>query len=168
MAFVAVTQVSPIIAAGSAIALSLGLVLTAYTAGARLRDLARHLSSWIRDLAALAILLLLIAAVIGVATDLRPLTHASGEIDRLRSVWLFSDLLKSVAAPTEILLSHSEGLIQSGESTLALAGIDVHVAGIGRFHDRHRRPLTSREYGFLIGCWTAFVCNSRGELHVTD
>jgi hypothetical protein len=54
MAFVAVTQVSPIIAAGSAIALSLGLVLAAHAAGARLRDLARHLPSWVRDLAALA------------------------------------------------------------------------------------------------------------------
>ena len=71
MAFVAVTQVSPIIAAGSAIALSLGLVLAAHAAGARLRDLARHLPPWVRDLAALAIMLLLIAAVIGVATDLR-------------------------------------------------------------------------------------------------
>jgi hypothetical protein len=54
MAFVAVTQVSPIIAAGSAIALSLGLVLAAHAAGTRLRDLARHLPSWVRDLAALA------------------------------------------------------------------------------------------------------------------
>ena len=71
MAFVAVTQVSPIIAAGSAIALSLGLVLAAHAAGARLRDLARHLPPWVRDLAALATMLLLIAAVIGVVTDLR-------------------------------------------------------------------------------------------------
>ena len=400
MAFVAVTQVSPIIAAGSAIALSLGLVLAAHAAGARLRDLARHLPPWVRDLAALGTMLLLIAAVIGVATDLRlkgfeldgqllanaeaglfdqqadvhsslpepfvwaivraaglvtvlltvfglswsyrqhgpqsafaraeadyrkalrryasalarskattvlaPLSsvlvamamlsgqpaHATGcegpavvalidtttayddqdreqimpaiddmvrslapgdrlvirtvrdapsasrlllddcvpstvvftwsldgvwtwltsnpsitrtaradfrtavrdallpelrqhgdapatalvdtlayvavEIDRLRSVWLFSDLLESVAVPTDVLLSRSDGLIQSSGSAPALAGVDVHVAGIGRFHDQHRRPLTSREYGFLIGSWTAFVRNAGGELHVAD
>ena len=71
MAFVAVTQVSPIIAAGSAIALSLGLVLCAHAAGARLRALADHLPAWMRDLAVLLIMLTLIAAVIGVATDLR-------------------------------------------------------------------------------------------------
>lgn len=398
MAFVAVIQVSPIIAAGSAIALSLGLVLAAHAAGARLRDLARHLPLWVRDLAALATMLLLIAAVIGVATDLRlkgfeldgqlladaqaglfdeqpdvlsnlpepfvwaivrtaglvtvlltvfglswsyrqhgpqsvlaraeadyrkalrryasalarskvtsvlapisavvvamlsgqpahaadcdgpsvlalidtttvyddedreqimpaidemvrslapgsqlvirtlrdapsssrllldscvpaavifawsldgiwtwltshpsasrkaqadfrtairdallpqlrqhgdapataligTIAHVTAEIDRLRSVWLFSDLLESVAVPTEILLSRSDGLIQSGGSAPALAGVDVHVAGIGRFHDRHRRPLTSRERGFLNGSWTAFVRNAGGELHVAN
>ena len=400
MAFVAVTQVSPIIAAGSAIALSLSLVLAAHAAGARLRDLARHLRPWVRDLTALATMLLLIVAVIGVATDLRlkgfefdgqlladaqaglfdeqpdvlsdlpepfvwaivraaglvtvlltvfgiswsyrqhgpqtafaraeadyrkalrryasalaqskatsvlapilavvvaismlsgqpahatdcagpavlalidtttayddqdrekimpaiddmvrslapgdrlvirtvrdapsssrlvlddcvpatvvfawsldgiwtwltshpsasrnaradfrtavrdallpalrrhgdapatalvdTLAHVTAEIDRLRSVWLFSDLLESVAAPTEILLSRSDSLIQSGAPVPALADIDVHIAGIGRFHDRHRRSLTSREHGFLIGSWTAFVRNAGGELHVAD
>ncbi len=400
MAFVAVTQVSPIIAAGSAIALSLGLVLAAHTAGACLRDLARHLPPWGRDLAALATMLLLIAAVIGVATDLRlkgfeldgqlladeqaelfdeqpdvlsnlpepfvwaivraaglvtvlltvfglswsyrqhgpqtafaraeadyrkalrryasalarskvtsvpvpisavlvaiamlsgqpahaadcggpsvlalidtttayddqdreqimpaiedmvrslapgsrlvirtvrdapsssrlllddcapaaavftwnldgiwtfltshpsasrkaragfrtsvrdairlelrqhadapatalvdTLAHVTAGLDRLRSIWLFSDLLESVVMPTETLLSRSDSLIQSGAPVPALADIAVHIAGIGRFHDRHRRPLTSREYGFLIGSWTAFVRNAGGELHVAD
>ena len=71
MAFVAVTQVSPMIAAGSAIALSLGLVLCAHAAGAKLRALANHLPTWVRDLTALVTMVLLIAAVIGVATDLR-------------------------------------------------------------------------------------------------
>ncbi|MEM8950533.1 MAG: hypothetical protein AAGC99_14490, partial [Pseudomonadota bacterium] len=96
------------------------------------------------------------------------LAHVTAEIDRLRSIWLFSDLLESEAVPTEILLSRSDGLIQSDGSAPALAGIDFHVAGIGRFHDLHRRSLTSREYGFLIGSWTAFVRNAGGELHVAD
>lgn len=397
MAFVAVTQVSPIIAAGSAIALSLGLVLSAHTAGARLRALAEHISPWSRDLVTLATMLALIAAVIGVATDLRlkgfeldgqflteaqaglfseqmgvlsslpesfigaivraaglvtvlltifgiswsyqhhgpqltfaraeiayrralcryasalkrskttsvlaiavmvsitmvtakpgtaadcnglstfalidtttayddqdrdqimpaiddmamslepgsrliirtvrdapsssrllldacmPVTstfdwsvsgvwqwltsnpnavrvaqaefHTAirdsllpelrqhgdapgtalvdtlmsfmGEAGQLRSVWLFTDLLESVAIPTETLLSRSGGLLKASKPAPTLSGVDVHVAGVGRFHDQRRRPLTSREYGALIDSWTGFVREAGGELYVS-
>ncbi|MGI9504565.1 MAG: hypothetical protein ACR2RE_16085, partial [Geminicoccaceae bacterium] len=71
MAFAAVTQVSPIIAAGSATALSLGLVLCAHAAGGRLRRLAAHLPSWCADVVGIMVMLGLIAAVLAVATDLR-------------------------------------------------------------------------------------------------
>ena len=71
MAFVAVTQASPIVAAGSAIALSLFLVLGAHALGGPLRELAMYLPAWLRHLATVIIMLVLLAAVIAVTVDLR-------------------------------------------------------------------------------------------------
>lgn len=95
------------------------------------------------------------------------LAHFAGEVDRLRSVWLFTDLLESVKTPIEALLSRSDSLIRTMESTPALAGVTVHVAGVGRFHDQSRRPLTSKEFGILVDSWAGFVRRSGGELHVS-
>jgi hypothetical protein len=95
------------------------------------------------------------------------LLHFTGEVDRLRSAWLFTDLLESVKTPAEALLSRSDSLIRTMESTPALAGVTVHVAGIGRFHDQNRRRLTLKEFGTLIDSWASFVRKSGGELHVS-
>ncbi len=95
------------------------------------------------------------------------LAHFAGNVDRLHAVWLFTDLLESVKTPTEALLSRSDSLNQIVEPKPALAGVAVHVAGVGRFHDRVRRRLTSKEYGTLIDSWASFVRQSGGELHVS-
>ena len=71
MAFVAVTQASPIVAAGSAIALSLFLVLGAHALGGPLRELAMNLPAWCRQLLTVAIMIALLATVIAVTVDLR-------------------------------------------------------------------------------------------------
>lgn len=94
------------------------------------------------------------------------LAHFASETEQLSAMWLFTDLLESVAVPTEVLLSRSDSLIRTLEPQQALAGVDVHVAGVGRFHDERRRPLTSKEYGALIDSWASFVRQSGGDLHI--
>jgi len=91
------------------------------------------------------------------------LAYFAGAVGQLQAVWLFTDLLESVKTPTEALLSRSDSL----RPTPALAGVAVHVAGVGRFHDQSRRPLTSKEFGFLIDSWASFVRQSGGELHIS-
>jgi len=71
MAFVAVTQVSPIVAAGSAVALSLSLVLGAHLLGIHLRDMARHVPPWVPSFLGIAMIGTLIACIIAVTVDLR-------------------------------------------------------------------------------------------------
>ena len=71
MAFVAVTQVSPIVAAGSAVALSLFLVLGAHLLGIHLRDMARHVPPWVPSFLGVAVIGTLIACTIAVTIDLR-------------------------------------------------------------------------------------------------
>lgn len=96
------------------------------------------------------------------------LGHFTGEIEPLSAIWLFTDLLESVAVPTTKLLSRSDSLTGFVRTDMALDGIDVHVAGVGRFHDEGRRPLTSKEHGTLIGNWSGFVRHSGGELHLAQ
>ena len=71
MAFVAVTQVSPIVAAGSAVAMSLFLVLCAHLLGIHLRDMARHMPPWVPSILGIAVIGTLIACTIAVTIDLR-------------------------------------------------------------------------------------------------
>ncbi|MDH3661360.1 MAG: hypothetical protein OEU92_15250, partial [Alphaproteobacteria bacterium] len=94
------------------------------------------------------------------------LAHHAGEVDRLSAIWLFTDLLESVALPMDALLSSSASLHDGGQSLPPLSGVDVHVAGIGRFHDRARRPLSQRELGALIGAWTDVIQAAGGTLHL--
>jgi hypothetical protein len=96
------------------------------------------------------------------------LAEFAGEFDRLQAVWLFTDLLDSVETSVEALISQPDALREASDAALALAGIDVHVAGVGRFHDDDRRTLTSREYGILIDSWTAFIRRAGGEFHLAD
>lgn len=95
------------------------------------------------------------------------LGHFVDDIPDLQSVWLFTDLLESVAIPTATLLSRSDSLIGIDRPRPNLGGVDVHAAGAGRFHDQKRRRLTSTEYGALIDAWSGFVRQSGGELHVS-
>ncbi len=83
-------------------------------------------------------------------------------------IWLFSDLLESVAIPTSSLLASSDSLIKLARNDLALSNFNVHVAGVGRFHDPNRRPLTPSEFGSLIDAWAAFIRQSGGEIHVFE
>ncbi|NJO38392.1 MAG: hypothetical protein HC871_13295 [Rhizobiales bacterium] len=71
MAFAAVAQVSPIVAAGSAVALSLFLVLGAHALGGPLRALASYLPAWCRSLITAAVIMALLTAIIAVTIDLR-------------------------------------------------------------------------------------------------
>ena len=96
------------------------------------------------------------------------LGHFAGEIERLSAIWLFTDLLESVAVSTKTLLSRSDSLTGAVRTDTALDGIDVHVAGVGRFHDEGRRPITSKEHETLIDNWSAFVRHSGGELHLAQ
>jgi hypothetical protein len=96
------------------------------------------------------------------------LDHFAGENERLNAIWLFTDLLESVALSTTTLLSISDSLTGAVRTESALEGIGVHVAGVGRFHDKTRRPLTSREQGILIDSWAGFVRRSGGELRLAQ
>ena len=71
MAFVAVAKVSPIVAAGSAIALSLFLVLGAHLLGGVLRAASGFIPPWCRHVTAAALLIGLLAAIVAVTVDLR-------------------------------------------------------------------------------------------------
>lgn len=71
MAFASVAKVSPVIAAGSAIALSLFLVLGAHLIGGALRQTVPHWPSWCRNGVVLITMLLFLAAIIGITWDLR-------------------------------------------------------------------------------------------------
>ncbi len=71
MAFVAVAQVSPIVAAGSAIALSLFLVLGAHLLGGVLRAASTSIPIWCRHLTTLVVLISFLAAIVLVTLDLR-------------------------------------------------------------------------------------------------
>ena len=95
------------------------------------------------------------------------LGHFVDDISDLQSVWLFTDLLESVAIPTATLLSRSDSLIRIDGPRPNLVGVDVHAAGAGRLHDQKRRRLTSTEYGALIDAWSGFIRQSGGELHVS-
>ena len=96
------------------------------------------------------------------------LAEFAGDFDRLQAAWLFTDLLDSVETSAEALISEPDALREAGDAALAFTGVDVHVAGIGRFHDDDRRTLTSREYGILIDSWTAFIRRAGGEFHLAD
>ena len=71
MAFVAVAKVSPIMAAGSAIALSLFLVLGAHLLGGVLGAAASSIPLWCRHMTAAVVLIGLLAAIVAVTVDLR-------------------------------------------------------------------------------------------------
>ena len=103
------------------------------------------------------------APVTALADTLARFADEAGEI---KAVWLFTDLLESVAASPEVLLADSGSLVRAAAAIPGLQGLDVHVAGIGRFHDRLRRPLSSREMGSLIDAWTALIQTSGGRLDV--
>ena len=94
------------------------------------------------------------------------LARAVGGAENIKAVWLFTDLLESVATSPEVLLSDSDSLVHAAAAIPGFQGLDVHVAGTGRFHDRERRPLTPREMGSLIDAWTALIQTSGGRLHV--
>jgi hypothetical protein len=90
----------------------------------------------------------------------------ANEVGGIKAIWLFTDLLESVAASPEVLLADTDGLARAVATMPGLQDLDVHVAGVGRFHDRERRPLTPRELGALIDAWTALIQASGGRLHV--
>ena len=71
IAFESVAKVSPIIAAGSAIALSLFLVLGAHLIGGALRQTVPDWPSWCRNAVVLTSMLMFLGAIIGVTWDLR-------------------------------------------------------------------------------------------------
>ena len=71
MAFVAVAQVNPIVAAGSAVALSLFLVLGAHLMGSVLRATSTSIPIWCRHLTTLIVLTAFLAAIVLVTLDLR-------------------------------------------------------------------------------------------------
>ena len=71
IAFESVAKVSPIIAAGSAIALSLFLVLGAHLIGGALRQTVPDWPSWCRNAVVLTSTLMFLGAIIGVTWDLR-------------------------------------------------------------------------------------------------
>ncbi len=87
----------------------------------------------------------------------------------LDAIWIFSDLLESAAVPTSALLTDGASLESAVASTFPhLDGAEVHVAGIGRFHDASRRPLDSIELGTLIDSWSGLIGSVGGHLHVTQ
>ena len=94
------------------------------------------------------------------------LARFAGEVGGVKAIWLFTDLLESVAASPEAPLADSSSLARAAAAIPGLQGLNVHVAGIGRFHDRERRPLSPRELGSLIDAWTALIQASGGRLHV--
>ena len=94
------------------------------------------------------------------------LARFADEAGEIKAVWLFTDLLESVATSPEALVADSGSLARAAATIPELQDLDVHVAGIGRFHDRERRPLSPRELGSLIDAWTALIQASGGRLHV--
>ncbi|NJO38393.1 MAG: hypothetical protein HC871_13305 [Rhizobiales bacterium] len=94
------------------------------------------------------------------------LARAVGGAENIKAVWLFTDLLESVAVSPGALLGDSGSLARATAAIPGLQGLDVHVAGIGRFHDRERRALSPRELGSVIDTWTALIQASGGRLHV--
>ena len=127
MAFVTVTEASPILAAGSAIALSLGLVLCAHVAGAQLRSLSAYIPDWLRSMATLIIMVSLIAAVIGIAAELR---HKGFEVEGLA---LATDAAGIFAPTTELPDSLKSAIVRAaGLVTLLLT-----VFGIAWSYSNH-------------------------------
>ena len=96
------------------------------------------------------------------------LAYYAGRTDRLVAVWLYTDLLETTAITAQALLSSPQSLVAAGLPQPLIPGVDVHVAGLGRFHDKGRRPLTSKELGMLTDSWTALVQAAGGELHIIN
>jgi hypothetical protein len=91
----------------------------------------------------------------------------TADADDLAALWLFSDLLESSVMDAEdLLVGDSDALVRHAGGVPALHDVDVHVAGLGRLHDRSRRPLTAQEQASLIDSWTLFVQQSGGRLHI--
>ena len=91
----------------------------------------------------------------------------ANDIERVATIWLFSDLLESVIVSANDLLQGKTDVLNRSRGRLAaLDQIDVHVAGFGRFHDPDRRPLSADEQASLIDSWARFIQQSGGRLHV--
>ena len=89
--------------------------------------------------------------------------RAEGE-GSIAAIWMFSDLLESAALTATDLLTDSKRLEAAAASTFPpLGGAKVHVAGIGRFHDVSRRPLTSIERGTLVDSWSGLIGSAGGQ-----
>lgn len=88
--------------------------------------------------------------------------------DRLYAIWLFSDLLESSIIDADALLNGKSGVLLRAEDDVAMSldGVDIHVAGFGRFHDQGRRELTENEQASLLDNWTMLVQRSGGRLHI--
>lgn len=93
------------------------------------------------------------------------LAYYASRADQLVAVWLYTDLLESVAITARTLLYSPQSLVAAGPPLPSMSGVDVHVAGFGRFHDKKRRPLTSKELVMLTDSWTALFKAAGGELH---
>lgn len=79
---------------------------------------------------------------------------------------LRSFLGSALVSADDLPQGKTDVLVQSRNRTTALDQIDVHVAGIGRFHDPGRRPFTTDEQASLIDSWAGFIQQSGGRLHV--
>lgn len=86
--------------------------------------------------------------------------------ESLAAIWLFSDLLESALLTPDALLGDPASLAATSTPLPDLQGATVHVAGIGRFHDKDRRRLSSIERGTLVDGWSALIASAGGELRV--
>lgn len=72
-------------------------------------------------------------------------------------IWLFTDLLDSFSVRVRALLA--------GEAAIAvplphMQGVVAHIAGVGRYHDDARRPLTDIEMEHLLAAWRAWFAGA--------
>ncbi len=87
----------------------------------------------------------------------------------LGAIWLLTDLLETSVVDAETLISGPDDvLLRASPYQPQLDGVEVHVAGVGRFHDRNRRHLTSSERHSLIGTWRHFITTYGGRLKTLE
>ena len=102
-------------------------------------------------------------ALVGTLVDVAATT------DGLSVIWLLTDLLETAVVDAEILLNGpQDALFQASHQRPKLQDIHVNVAGIGRFHDRDRRDLTSKERMALTSAWRYFINACGGRFQVFD
>lgn len=86
---------------------------------------------------------------------------------RFASLWLFSDLLESeLVDPSDLIAGQPTILPKAAPRLPHLIDVDVHVAGMGRFHDKQRRNLMFGEQQALLGSWRLLVSQAGGTLEI--
>jgi hypothetical protein len=89
--------------------------------------------------------------------------------EHLTNLWLFSDLLETATVePLALLADRPNVLFDAISRCGCLEGVAVDIAGVGRFHDRHRRRLEPGELQSLLGTWQLFVSACGGILDLRE
>lgn len=147
MAFVAVAQVSPLVAIGSAVALAVFLILGAHAIGAPLRHLSGCLPAWLPGFAGLIVMVVFLGATVWAILDLR----AKGlEVDDFISA---GSVFNPGPAPSlspafRQAIVFAAGLVTIGSLLFAVAWSYAHAgpqAAFARAEKAYRKALAKHE-----------------------